>query len=147
MIVILENLRSAYNVGSVIRTCDAFGIKQVYCVGITPDLNNKKVLKTSLGAEKNISFKYFPDITQAISESKKNKFKVVAVELDKKAISLKDIQAEKKVALILGNEISGISEEARELSDFIVKIPMKGVKESLNVAVAFSIVAYDILSR
>jgi tRNA G18 (ribose-2'-O)-methylase SpoU len=143
MIAILNNIRSAHNVGSIIRTCDALGIKRVWVCGITPGLENNKVLKTSLGAEKNVEIKSATDIRELILEIK-NKYKIYGLELSDGAVPIGQVKLDDKCALVVGNEVSGIDEEILSLCDQIFYIPMKGIKESLNVSVAFGIAAYEL---
>jgi len=147
MIVVLDNLRSALNVGSILRTCDAFGIKEVYFCGITPLIGNKKVLKTSLGAENNIKACEFNSTPEAIIKAKEKGYQVVGLELSEESINLKNYKKEKRVALVVGNEVSGLGPEVLNICDKLVKIPMIGTKESLNVSVAFGIAVYQISDR
>lgn len=142
MIIILDNLRSALNVGSIIRTCDALGIKQIWFCGITPGPENSKVHKTSLGAERGITAREFGNMVEALSELKKMNLPLIALELTDEAISVDTAKTEGEFALVVGNEVSGVSPEAIKASDKVVKIPMQGTKESMNVAVAFGIAAY-----
>lgn len=145
MIVVLDNIRSALNVGSILRTCDAFSVSDVYLGGITPGIENRKVLKTSLGAEKNIDFKTFSDTKEAVLLLKKTGFRVYALEIYENAKDLDDFKhgtGNDHAALVIGNEVSGISSDILALCDEIFQIPMKGIKESLNVAVAFGIAMY-----
>lgn len=148
MLVILDNLRSALNVGSIIRTCDALGVKEIYFSGITPDINNKKVTKTSLGAEKNIEFDIFSNTNEAISKAKEYGFRIIGLEVTKEATNIKNFKLpNNKIALVVGNEVSGLSSEIIKQCDELIKIEMLGVKESLNVAVAFGIAAFFINSK
>jgi 23S rRNA (guanosine2251-2'-O)-methyltransferase len=143
MIVVLDNIRSALNVGSIIRTCDAFGIREVYLCGITPGADNFKVLKTSLGAEKSIVYTNPRNTFDAIQNLKKRGYQIISLEINKSSTDISSyIPKRKNVVLVLGNEVSGISEDVLDLSDEIIMIPMKGKKESLNVSVAFGIAAY-----
>lgn len=144
MIVILDNIRSALNVGSILRSCDAFGVKEVYFCGITPDANSPKVVKTALGAEKTIRPNYFRSTKEAIKKANALHCCIVGLEINKKAVDIKRFKKDKKLALVVGNEVSGIAGDAQNACDLLVKIPMKGSKESLNVAVAFGIAAYII---
>ncbi len=144
MVVILDNLRSALNVGSIIRTCDGLGIKNIYFCGITPNPNDKKVLKTSLGAEKNIKPQCFKSTQEVIDKLKSNGIKIISLEISKNSTPINQINPKGKIALIVGNEVSGISEDILNQSDSIVHIPMKGTKKSFNVAVAFAIAAYEL---
>lgn len=142
MIVVLDNIRSALNVGSILRTCDAFGIKEVFFCGITPEVSNPKVKKTSLGAEDSIKGTHFKSTQEAVRRLKILKYYMVGLETSEKAIDIKKFKTDKKIALVVGNEVSGIAEDVQDACDFLVKIPMKGKKKSLNVAVAFGIAAY-----
>lgn len=142
MIAVLDNLRSALNVGSILRSCDAFGIKEVYFCGITPGPENPKVIKTALGAEKTISSREFTTTKEAINHLRAHSYHIVGLEINKKSVDIREFKTSGKIALIVGNEISGVSEDIQASCDFLVKIPMKGTKESLNVAVAFGIAGF-----
>lgn len=142
MIVILDNIRSALNVGSIIRTCDAFGIREIYFCGITPEINNPKVKKTSLGAEKVIISKYFASTLEAIQAVKLKNIPAIALETGPQAIPLHEYEPRVEFALVIGNEVSGVSDDVIRECDAVVQIPMRGVKESLNVSVAFGISAF-----
>lgn len=144
MIVILDNLRSALNVGSIIRTCDAFGIKEVYFSGITPGPDNPKVKKTSLGAEKNIKARVVPSTRKLIVLLKKNGMNIYSLEISKEALDIRGFMPVEPFVLIVGNEVSGVSEDLLALSNKVLKIGMQGTKESLNVSVAFGIAAYTL---
>lgn len=146
MILILDNLRSAQNVGSILRTCDAFGISEVYFCGITPDTENPKVKKTSLGAEKTLKTKYFQNAEDAVSDLKKKSYTVAALEITDGAADIGNAKVKEPLGLVVGNEVSGIAEDVLSLCDIVIRIPMQGKKESLNVSVAFGIAAY-ILTR
>lgn len=147
MITVLDNLRSAQNVGSIIRTCEGLGIKEIYICGITPDEDNPKVLKTSLGAENEITFKHFRTTLEAVKELKKSGIETIALEITDQAWELGDIQPKGEFALIVGNEVSGVSPEILKESNYCAKILMQGKKESLNVSVAFGIAAFTILQN
>lgn len=144
MIVVLDNIRSAHNVGAIIRTCDAFGIKEIRLCGITPDQNHPKTQKTSLGAEKNINFVYFESITDALKKLKADNFQIYGLELHPSAKPIGSLRADKNTALVLGNEVSGLSDDSIKLCDELLYIPMKGIKESLNVSVAFGVAAFEL---
>lgn len=147
MLAILDNLRSAQNVGSIIRTCDALGIKEIYLCGITPDQNNNKVLKTSLGAEKNIIIHLVPSALAAIEEVRTKGFKIIGLEIAPDSIDIDKFNDSGDFALVVGNEVSGLSTEILETCDYLLHIPMQGIKESLNVAVAFGIATFTIINR
>lgn len=143
MIAVLDNIRSALNVGSIIRTCDAFGINEIYLCGITPDLKSEKVKKTALGAENSIKAKYFSSTKEAIKELKIHKYKVIALEVLDSAKPISEANVNNSlVGIVVGNEVSGVSEDILNICDETLMIPMIGRKESINVAVAFGIAAY-----
>ncbi|HKL44104.1 MAG TPA: TrmH family RNA methyltransferase [Candidatus Absconditabacterales bacterium] len=141
-VILLENIRSAYNVGNIIRTADALGW-DVWLSGYTPHPSEQpKVVKTSLGAEETVGIKRFDSTKDAIDFARNEKFMILAGELDKKAVSLSDFQTldsslhsegQVKKMLVLGNEVDGVLDFTLKLVDNIVYIPMRGVKESLNV--------------
>lgn len=144
VIVILDNLRSAFNVGSIVRTADCTLVEKIYFCGYTAHPPHKKLEKTSLGALPYVAWEHREDVTQAIEEVKERSIPVVALELTDRSRALWDVTFPNPVALVLGNEALGVSPEALALADEIVEIPMLGFKNSVNVAVAFGIVAYEI---
>ena len=134
-IIILENIRSAYNVGNIIRTADALW-RQVRLSGYTPSpLDNAKVAKTSLWAEEHVGLKQFDTTKDAIAEAKKNKCTVIAAEITPEALDLTEFSQQKisDVAVVFGNEVEGVLSTTLKWVDHVVCIPMKGIKESLNV--------------
>jgi len=150
-IAILHNVRSIHNVGTIFRTSDAFGVSEVFCSGYTPSPVDvlgqvrKDFAKTALGAEKNIVWKKVENISLLIKKLQSEGVFVIAMELDDSAVVLeKKIYTKGSVALLVGNEIRGISKQTLRLVDLIVEIPMRGIKESLNVAVTFGIGAFSI---
>ena len=157
MKIVLDNIRSAWNVGNILRTCDAAGVEEIIFCGITPDGNNPKVIKTALGAEKNLSFKSFntktkekfdidyQDTIDALNYLKEEGYKIIAVEQDERSKMLfkDDFSSYKdKISLVFGNENNGISKEILDLCDDIIELPMLGKKESLNVCVTAGIIIY-----
>ncbi len=151
MITILDNIRSVHNVGSIFRTSDALGIKKIYLTGITPIPIDRfgeirqDFKKTALGAERSVRWEYARDAIALIKKLKKEKFKIVSIEQSKKSIPYYKLKANSyKLVLVVGNEVKGLSKSVLKLSDTIVEIPMMGTKESLNVAVAFSVVAFHL---
>ena len=145
LIVILENIRSAYNVGSIFRTADAFLIQSVYICGYTAHPPHKEIKKTALGAEDTVHWKYIKDIREAIVEIKEMGFKVFAVEQAENSIHLNKLELKgSKVALILGNEVTGVEQSSIEISDGCIEIPQQGMKHSLNVSVAAGIVIWQL---
>jgi len=133
-LVILENIRSAYNVGNIVRTADSLG-REVWIVGYTPSpLTHPKVLKTSLWAEQNVEIKQFDFSHDAIEYAKNLWYQVIAAELTDQAIDLGNFQPEKEhLAIIFGNEVEGVLEHTLQEVDAVVKIPMQWIKESMNV--------------
>lgn len=144
--VILEDIRSAFNVGSVFRTCDAAGIEELILTGITPYPPHNRIPKTALGAIETVNWQYIADKDAALDYCEKDST-LIAVELTDKAISYFDYDFTKPVTLIFGNEISGVSPDTLKRCDTIVKIPMFGGKESLNIANSHSIVSYEIVRQ
>lgn len=149
-IIVLDNIRSVYNVGSIFRTADALGVDKIYLCGTTPapidrfGRARKDLAKVALGAEKNIEWEYFASTESVLEKIKKEKFKIIAIEQDKKSVDFRKIKAKNKTALVLGNEVSGISKKVLKLADIIAEIPMFGKKESLNVSVSFGIAGFHI---
>ena len=152
MIVILHNIRSLYNVGSIFRTADAVSAKKIYLAGYTPKpidefkKPRKQLTKVSLGAEKYVPWEKVKSTSWLIDKLKKDGYKIIPIEQSKKSIPYYKLPAKKyksnKVALILGSEVKGLPSSILKRSDKILEIPMLGDKESLNVSVAFGIVAY-----
>ena len=144
--VVLDNIRSALNVGSIFRTSDAFLVEKIYLCGITPTPDNKKVLKTALGAEKSVKWEYKKDILELIETLRKRdkNIRIISLEQTRESRDLKDVKIKNDICLIIGNEVSGVSREVLKLSDNHINIPMKGKKESLNVSNAFSIAIYEL---
>jgi len=151
-VVILDNIRSVYNVGSIFRTSDALGVDKIYLCGCTPTPMDrfgrarKDLAKVALGAEKDIAWEYVKETKDIIKKLKKEKFQIIAVEQDKKAIDFKKVVAKYPVAIVMGNEVGGIDKNTLGLCDLIAEIPMVGNKESLNVSVSFGIAGYQILA-
>jgi tRNA G18 (ribose-2'-O)-methylase SpoU len=147
-VIILENIRSAYNVGAIFRTADASGVDKIYLVGYTPAPTDRfgrtqsEIKKTSLGASEYIEWEQVGSITQVIDRLKETDFQVVAIEINNNSQSLIDFVPQDKVAYILGNEVEGVSDEALSLADQVRHLPMLGKKESLNVSVTAGIVMY-----
>jgi len=144
IVVILPNIRSAYNVGSIFRTSDGAGVKKIYITGYTPtpDKDLKKISKTSLGAEQSVSWEYHSQTWRLIDKLKKQGYQIIALEKTKTSIDYRKFKSKFPVALILGHEVDGISQNLLKKADKIVHLPMAGIKDSLNVASAFAICAY-----
>ena len=152
MIAILADIRSSHNVGSIFRTADAAGVEKLYLCGVTPGPRdrygrpNEKLLKVSLGAEKTVAWEHAASTARLIIRLKKEGWKIVALEQARGAKSIFKIKPTRnsKIVLIVGNEVEGISGAILKRADVIAEIPMFGKKESLNVAVAFGIAAYQL---
>lgn len=146
--VILQNVRSCYNVGSIFRTADAFGIDKLFLGGYTPDPNKDRgVSKTALGAENSVSWETCWHTHSLIEQLKREKVEIIALEQAPGSKQLENFEPKGSCALVVGNEVKGLSERILSRCDQIVEIPMQGKKESLNVAVAFGVAAYQIRSK
>jgi 23S rRNA (guanosine2251-2'-O)-methyltransferase len=152
-VLVLNNIRSALNVGSIFRTADAVGIDIIYLVGVTPRPTDKfgriqkDIAKSALGAEKIVTWKYTKSILPLIARLKKDNYKIIAIEQDENSIDYRKIKIGEKNAFILGEEVNGINKKILNKCDTIVEIPMYGKKESLNVSVACGVVLFRILNR
>lgn len=147
IIAVLENVRSAYNVGSVFRTADAFLIEAIYLTGYTAKPPHKEIKKTALGAEETVEWKHFASAAEAIQYLKENVYKVYAVEQVENSISLEKFEATDKVAVIFGNEVSGVEQSTIALCDGTIEIPQLGMKHSLNIATAAGVVLWELVRK
>jgi len=147
--IILHNIRSAYNVGSIFRTADAAGVSEIFLTGYTPVPKDKfgrwrkDIGKVALGAEKSVSWEYYKSIEDLIIVFKNKKIQIVAVEQDKSSKNYKKVELNKKHVFIFGNEVEGLPKKILSESDLILEIPMKGKKESLNVSVVAGIILFN----
>lgn len=150
-ILILPDIRSAINVGAIFRTADAVGISKIYLTGWTPRPTDtfgriqKDISKSALGAETWIPWEYKKTLISLINSLKKDGYQIIGIEQDKKAIDYRKVKASKKVAIIMGPEVLGLSKKILDKCDIIAEIPMHGKKESLNVSVACGIALFKIL--
>lgn len=146
--VLLHNVRSAHNVGSIFRTADAAGVSKVYLSGFTPlptdrfGRAQKEIAKTALGAEKFLSWEYQKTAAGIISKLRKAGWYIVAVEQDPRAVPYTKLRARNKTLYIFGNEVNGIPKSILDASDSVIEISMYGKKESLNVSVTAGIVLF-----
>lgn len=149
IILVLDDIRSLNNIGSVFRTADAFLIEKIYLCGITATPPNKEIHKTALGATETVHWQYFKNIEEALLELKEENVKIWSIEQVENAIMLNDFEVDstKKHALIFGNEVKGVCEKAIELSDGCIEIPQLGTKHSLNISVSAGIVVWDFISK
>ncbi|HEX6462279.1 MAG TPA: TrmH family RNA methyltransferase [Candidatus Saccharimonadales bacterium] len=159
LVVIAHNIRSTHNIGSIFRTCDGFGVEHLYLTGYSPfpTLKNdsrppfigekltKQIHKAALGAENNVSFSHSEQPEPVMSKLKQSGFVLVGLEQIPQSVPLSAFEAaSKKIALVLGEEVNGISEEIQKLCDYFVEIPMRGKKESFNVSVATGIALFGL---
>ncbi len=149
VIVVLENIRSAYNVGSVFRTADAFLIESLFITGYTAKPPHKEIAKTALGAQDSVDWKYFETAKEAIEHLKKEGYGIFAVEQVSGSILLQNIGrlSAGKMAFIFGNEVKGVDQEIISLCDGCVEIPQFGMKHSLNISVAAGIVLWEAIKN
>ncbi len=147
IIVLLENIRSAYNVGSVFRTSDAFLVEAIYIIGYTSQPPHKEIKKTALGAEESVAWKHFATSAEAINDLRSNGYNVYAVEQAEGSFKLNAIgfEAEEKIAVIFGNEVAGVEQSTIALSDGCIEIPQLGMKHSLNIATAAGVVLWELV--
>ena len=149
LILVLDDVRSLNNIGSILRTADAFLCEAVYLCGITACPPHREIHKTALGAEDSVNWKYFENCEDALKDLKSNGFTIVAIEQAEGGISLKEFQpeAKKKYAYVLGHEVNGVSEKALAICDLALEIPQQGTKHSINVAVCAGIVVWDFVFK
>ena len=147
IILVLENIRSAYNVGSVFRTADAFLLNAIYITGYTCIPPHKEIKKTALGAEETVDWKHFVNATEAIKNLKAAGYKVYAVEQAKDSLKLQNaaFDTDDKIAVIFGNEVTGVEQDTILQCDGCIEIPQLGMKHSLNIATAAGVVLWEIL--
>ena len=149
LIIVLDNIRSMMNTGSVFRTADAFLLEGIYLCGLTATPPHREIHKTALGSTDSVQWKYFDKTTEAVSSLKKDGYVIVALEQTTDGIELIDFRPEpgKKYAIVFGNEVKGVSDEVLALCDFCVEIPQFGTKHSLNVSVTAGMVVWDFFSK
>lgn len=155
VVIFLDNIRSALNVGSIFRTADGAGVSKIYLGGYTSAPNDRfgrvqeEIKKTSLGASETVEWESVPEdaVRDTLGRLKEEGFSIVAVEQDPRAIPIYDFKVPEKVCYIFGNEIAGVRPELLDIADTIVRIPMHGQKESLNVAVTVGIVLFNLNGR
>ncbi|MEK7629225.1 MAG: RNA methyltransferase [Patescibacteria group bacterium] len=143
--LILHNIRSAYNVGAIFRTADAVGVSKIYIGGYTPTPENPKVAKTSLGAENSVKWEKYFNTWKLVEELKSKNIKVVALEQSKESQDYRKFKPKFPLAVVVGNEVKGLSPNILKRVDSVWHIPMRGKKESLNVTVATGVFLYKIL--
>ena len=147
--VLLNNIRSAHNVGSIFRTCDAFLIDEIILCGITATPPNNEIRKTALGSTDSVKWSYTENIEDAVLILKEEKFNIISIEQADKSTPIENIKLNQneKYAIIFGNEIKGVDQNIINISDDVVEIPQYGTKHSLNVSVSAGIVIWDFFSK
>ncbi|MFW5756785.1 MAG: RNA methyltransferase [Tangfeifania sp.] len=149
LVVILDNIRSCNNIGSVFRTSDALLVEKIYLCGITATPPNKEIRKTALDAEKSVAWEYFEKTEDAVNNLKENGYKIYAVEQVENSILLPGFKpkSDEKIALVFGNEVKGVQQKVVNLCDGAIEIPQYGTKHSFNVSVSAGIVLWDIFQK
>lgn len=142
LIIVLNNIRSRENVGSIFRTADAAGVSKIYLCGITPTPPHEKISKTALGAETYVPWEYYKQTWRLLENLKKEGVNIVALEQTKESVDLFKFKPKFPACLVLGNEVNGLSPQILKYCDKKISIPMYGKKESLNVAVAAGVAIY-----
>ncbi len=148
IILVLDNVRSAMNVGSVFRTADAFIIEKIYLCGITATPPNKEILKTALGAQETVDWQHMQDVTTLIKSLKQSGNYIVSVEQVENATALNEFKLpKKKIVLVFGNEVFGVNQQIINLCDESIEIPQFGTKHSLNISVSAGIVMWELWKK
>ena len=149
IIIVLDDIRSLNNIGSVFRTSDAFLIEKIYLCGITASPPNKEIHKTALGATETVTWEHQKNVLNVIENLKKEDVLVYAIEQVENAVFLNDFQPKKnqKYALVFGNEVYGVSQEAIKICDGCIEIPQLGTKHSLNISVSAGVVVWDLFQK
>lgn len=144
LLLVLDNIRSGLNVGSAFRTADAFAVEEILLCGITARPPHREILKTAIGATETVRWRYFDKVEEALQELKRNGYRILAIEQTDESRPLQElnIQSGRPYALVFGNEVRGVSEEALPLVEGAVEIPQVGTKHSLNVSVCLGILCW-----
>ena len=149
LILVLDDIRSLHNIGSVFRTADAFLVEKIILCGITATPPNKEIHKTALGATETVAWEHHENVLEVIENLKKENVLTMAIEQVESAVFLQDFKIEKnqKYALVFGNEVFGVAQEAVAICDGCIEIPQLGTKHSLNIAVSAGIVVWDLFQK
>lgn len=147
VIVVLENIRSAYNVGSVFRTSDAFLVESIYIIGYSARPPHKEIKKTALGAEETVDWKYFKTTAEAIADLRERGYNIYAAEQAEGSYKLNAVSIDpaEKIAVVFGNEVTGVEQTTIALCDGCIEIPQLGMKHSLNIATAAGVVLWELV--
>jgi len=148
IVIVLDNVRSMNNIGSVFRTADAFLLQSIYLCGVTATPPHREIQKTALGATESVDWKHFPTTIDAVNELKKDGFTIYAVEQAEKSTLLDVLNViDKKIGLVFGNEVSGVEQSVIDACTGCIEIPQFGTKHSLNLAVSVGIVVWEIVNK
>ena len=149
MVLVLDNVRSALNVGSAFRTADAFALERIYLCGITAQPPHREILKTALGATEAVDWVYTPTVEEAIAQLRTDNYRIWAVEQAAERTWLQDfdVQVEQPLALVFGNEVNGVSQSVMDVADGSIEIPQFGTKHSFNVSVSVGIVVWEVFRQ
>jgi len=149
IILVLDNVRSLNNVGSIFRTADAFLVEAIYLCGITATPPHREIQKTALGATESVDWKHFEHVEDAIKELKANEFKIISVEQVENPVYLNEFKPDKnaKYAIVLGNEVEGVNQKVIQQSDYCIEVPQFGTKHSINVSVCAGILVWDLFVK
>lgn len=149
VVVILDEVRSMHNVGSIFRTSDGFAVEAIYLCGITGQPPHREIEKTALGATQSVEWKYFPKTMDALAELRADGYQIIAIEQASESVQLHEFQPEtgQKYALIFGNEVNGVNDEVMKVIDNCIEIPQFGTKHSFNVVVSAGIVLWDFFAK
>ena len=149
VVVVLDNVRSMHNVGSVFRTADGFAVEHIYLCGITAQPPHREIEKTALGATQSVNWSYYNDVSDAVNDLRLQGYYIIAIEQAENSIMLQNfpIAAGEKYALIFGNEVNGVTQEVMNNIDACIEIPQFGTKHSFNIVVSAGIVLWDFFSK
>jgi len=147
--IVIDNIRSALNVGSAFRTADAFAVEKIYLLGISAQPPHREILKTAIGATDSVDWEYHKDDISLKKALERDKFKLIAIEQAEKSTLLSDFMPKKaeRYALVFGNEVSGVSQSLMDIADDCLEIPQFGTKHSLNISVSVGIVIWDLFNK
>ncbi len=147
--VVLDNVRSALNVGSIFRTSDAFRVEKIVICGISATPPSAEIRKTAIGAEQSVDWVYYKDNVEAVCQLKRDGYKILAIEQARESVMIDkmDLSGYEKVALVFGNEVKGVDDRLMELCDLCIEIPQFGTKHSLNVSVSAGIAIWEVFRQ
>ncbi len=149
MVLVLDNIRSALNVGSAFRTSDAFALQHIYLCGITAQPPHREILKTAIGATEAVAWTHYASTLEAVSELREAGFEIVGVEQTDESIALQNFEIKKgrPIALVFGNEVQGVAEEVLLQADRCIEVPQYGTKHSLNISVCVGVVVWELFRK